>query len=140
MITYKPNVPMSDVRPDVSYQSSVMDGFSFTHIGSSDHGDIIALDRDITILLDSTKVQQPVFQQVISEMLSQVRTSMSSVFDGYSDDQLLTAIKSRYLQAPCEIQAWSDWLQNNLQSIYDSLPKPEPVIDPVSNPEPPSNA
>jgi hypothetical protein len=46
-------------------------------------------------------------------------SSIQSQMDQMSDDQILDTIKSRHLQSPSELLAWSEYLIDQAKSIED---------------------
>lgn len=72
----------------------------------------VSLCRDIALVLDQKKAASYGLDAAINEMLSRVRQApLSDSYSGLSDDDLISVIKSRYIQAPCELLQWSEWLE-----------------------------
>lgn len=67
-----------------------------------------------------------------------------------TDEQLMTICKSRFIQSPSELLAWSDYLNANYASVLASIqqkkqksdePTPEPAPEPTPEPSPtPTNS
>lgn len=101
------------------YQPSPLDDFMFQPHDVDIQGNTsVSLCRDIALVLDQKKAASYGLDAAINEMLSRVRQApLSDSYVGLSDDDLISVIKSRYIQAPCELLQWSEWLENNLSSI-----------------------
>lgn len=101
------------------YQPSPLDDFMFQPHDVDIQGNTsVSLCRDIALVLDQKKAASYGLDAAINEMLSRVRQApLSDSYSGLSDDDLISVIKSRYIQAPCELLQWSEWLENNLSTI-----------------------
>lgn len=101
------------------YQPSPLDDFMFQPHDVDIKGNTsVSLCRDIALVLDQKKAASYGLDAALNEMLSRVRQApLSDSYSGLSDDDLISVIKSRYIQAPCELLQWSEWLENNLSSI-----------------------
>lgn len=101
------------------YQPSPLDDFIFQPHDVDIKGNTsVSLCRDIALVLDQKKAASYGLDAAINEMLSRVRQApLSDSYSGLSDDDLIGVIKSRYIQAPCELLQWSEWLENNLSAI-----------------------
>lgn len=101
------------------YQPSPLDDFMFQPHDVDIKGNTsVSLCRDIALVLDQKKAASYGLDAAINEMLSRVRQApLSDSYAGLSDDDLISVIKSRYIQAPSELLQWSEWLENNLSSI-----------------------
>ena len=126
------------------YQPSPLDDFMFQPHDVDIKGNTsVSLCRDIALVLDQKKAASYGLDAAINEMLSRVRQApLSDSYSGLSDDDLIGVIKSRYIQAPCELLQWSEWLENNLSAIEQAAIEKaglevEPV-DPVQPTEPPT--
>lgn len=126
------------------YQPSPLDDFMFQPHDVDIKGNTsVSLCRDIALVLDQKKAASYGLDAAINEMLSRVRQApLSDSYSGLSDDDLISVIKSRYIQAPSELLQWSEWLENNLSAIEQAAIEKaglevEPV-DPVQPTEPPT--
>lgn len=101
------------------YQPSPLDDFMFQPHDVDIKGNTsVSLCRDIALVLDQKKAASYGLDAAINEMLSRVRQApLSDSYAGLSDDDLISVIKSRYIQSPSELLQWSEWLENNLSSI-----------------------
>lgn len=108
-------------------------------------GDVcVCLVRDIAILLNQKLLTSQAMAGVVQSILSGVRTSaISDQFAGLSDDELISVIKSRYVQAPSELLQWSEWLEQNLTSLSEEVQnviKAKSLADEPQVQEPPSGS
>ena len=119
----------TDIKPTPRIRHSVECSFLFqetpqiqfmtTEDHLNDDGNVcLCLVRDIAILLNQKLLTSQAMAGVVQSILSNVRTSaISDQFVGLSDDELISVIKSRYVQAPSELLQWSEWLEQNLTSL-----------------------
>lgn len=121
-----------DKSINVPYQPSSLDGFLFQpHEVGTDGHTTLALRRDISLVLDQKKAASYGLDTAINEMLSRVRQApLSDAYSRLSDDELISVIKSRYIQAPSELLQWSEWLENNLTAIEQAAIDKANSVDP----------
>ncbi len=121
------------------YQPSPLDDFIFQPHDVDIKGNTsVSLCRDIALVLDQKKAASYGLDAAINEMLSRVRQApLSDSYSGLSDDDLISVIKSRYIQAPCELLQWSEWLENNLSAIEQAaIEKADLEVEPVDPVQP----
>lgn len=121
------------------YQPSPLDDFMFQPHDVDIKGNTsVSLCRDIALVLDQKKAASYGLDAAINEMLSRVRQApLSDSYSGLSDDDLISVIKSRYIQAPCELLQWSEWLENNLSAIEQAaIEKADLEVEPVDPVQP----
>ena len=80
----------------------------------------VAFRNDISLLFNQQRLEKVLGKDGLKKFFDNL-SSRSSAFSDLrkkvSDDDLASMCKSRYLQSPSEILAWSDYLNN----CYDSL-------------------
>lgn len=72
---------------------------------------------------------------ILNDRFSGVSESASSALDGFSDEEKLKVLKSRYCQSPSEIENFSNFINENFESLVsdmtaaqtDSSPEPSPA-------------
>lgn len=96
------------------YHGSPLDAFIFDKVPVDD-GEMIRVTRDVYILLNQKRITSQSLEAAAQAILANVRTgSLSDKFSNLSDSDLLSCIKSRYIQAPCELLDWSAYLESQL--------------------------
>lgn len=90
------------------------------------NGDKIqAISSDIEILLAlqrGAKIDEALASEILSRMSKQT-DSIQELFDQASDDDLLSSIKSRYIQTPAELEQYIDYLNSQ------NIPVPEEIVE-----------
>lgn len=72
---------------------------------------------DVGILLSQDRLSREL-GPVLDSIVSTVRSGdLSDKYAGLSDDDLIRTVKSRYIQAPCEVRDWSAYLVSELQAL-----------------------
>lgn len=125
----------------VPYQFTPLDSFRTQVVASDGEHNVVAFVRDVALLLDQKAINSKGLESVVNTLLSNVRTSsVADHFSGLSDNELISVIKSRYIQAPCELLAWSEWLENNITELSEAAQKAledrQKPVEPEPEPEP----
>lgn len=112
---------MTDMRVSTFYTASPLMQFMATYNGESSKGSCYALTRDIGLLLDNKRITDKSLQAVLESIIDGARSSaVSDQFAGLSDDELISVVKSRFIQSPCELLEWSEWLESNITSLSEA--------------------
>lgn len=132
---------------------SLIESYLFVTRKSSETGkEYIKRIDDIAFLLEAEKKKKLSPETLSSIAESMNNAGMSSAYDSIksklTDKQLLSLVKSRHLQAPCELVAWSSWLnaqaRDVVQRFADALdskipksPEPEKIqkVEVVNSPK-----
>lgn len=92
---------------------------------------------DIYLLLNQRRLDKLIgtdsFNNWVTSMMPK-SDSLAQLRSKCTDEQLMAICKSRYIQSPSQLLAWSEYLNANYGAIVDSLNAPEPA--PESAPEP----
>lgn len=91
--------------------------------------EIQSISSDIEILLAmqrGTKVDEALASEILARMSKQTDT-IQELFDQASDEDLLSSIKSRYIQTPAELEQYIDYLESQ------GAPVPEEIQESVSD-------
>nr|DAT95512.1 MAG TPA: hypothetical protein [Microviridae sp.] len=131
-------------EPDVTLEELPTERFRFERCGESDDPDCpIRIRSDVSMLLhaaDMAKKYGSGFVQSMIDMRRPKSSALQSQMDQMTDVQILDTIKSRHLQSPSELIAWSEYLTAQAEEIEKeaellSLEKQaEPVVvDPSSS-------
>lgn len=92
---------------------------------------IIHFGSDICILLNQRRLGRE-FSEIADDIMSRVHSGdISDQFSGLSDDDILSCVKSRYIQSPSEVKDWTTYLMSELERIGQSF---EPSSDSSSEP------
>ena len=120
------------------YQPSLIDNFLFQEVSDGVEKSY-TLTSDIYMLFNQKRLDKLTSQALIQhfELMSQRDSSLASLRSKLTDDQLVRFVKSRYIQSPGELLAWSNYLVSLYGEDYakfQELTQPkQPVPD---EPEP----
>ena len=108
-------------EPDIVLEELPTEPFRFEKVGTEDN-EAIRIRSDVSMLLhaaDMSKKYGTGFVRSMIEMRRPKSSSLQSQMDQMSDAQILDTIKSRHLQSPSELIAWSEYLIDQAKSIED---------------------
>lgn len=111
----------SSSEPDIVLEELPTEPFRFEQIGTED-STAIRIRSDVSMLLhaaDMSKKYGTGFVQSMIEMHRPKSSGLQSQMDHMSDAQILDTVKSRHLQSPSELIAWSEYLIDQAKSIED---------------------
>lgn len=111
----------SSSEPDIVLEELPTEPFRFEKVGTEDN-EAIRIRSDVSMLLhaaDMAKKYGTGFVKSMIEMRRPKSSSLQSEMDLMSNDQILDTIKSRHLQSPSELIAWSEHLIDQAKSIED---------------------
>lgn len=127
---YRECTPVREVRicpicassePDVVLEELPTEPFRFETVGV-EANEAVRIRSDVSMLLhaaDMAKKYGTGFVKSMVEMRRPKSSGLQSEMDLMSDDQILDTIKSRHLQSPSELIAWSEYLLDQAKSIED---------------------
>lgn len=107
--------------PDIVLEELPTESFRFEKIGTEEN-EAIRIRSDVSMLLhaaDMAKKYGTGFVQSMVDMRRPKSSTLQSQMDQMSDAQILDTIKSRHLQSPSELIAWSEYLIEQAKSIED---------------------
>lgn len=100
----------------------------------ADGSDVVFLDSDVSLLFNQERLNETLGRDGIKhffDSLSSRSVPLTELRSKISDDDLASICKSRYLQQPSEILAWSEYLNNNyselLSQISDRISSSAPI-------------
>lgn len=111
----------SSSEPDIVLEELPTEPFRFEKIGTEEN-EFIRIRSDVSMLLhaaDMAKKYGTGFVQSMIDMRRPKSSALQSQMDQMSDAQILDTIKSRHLQSPSELIAWSEYLIDQAKSIED---------------------
>lgn len=82
----------------------------------ADGSDVVFLDSDVSLLFNQERLNETLGRDGIKhffDSLSSRSVPLTELRSKISDEDLASICKSRYLQHPSEILAWSEYLNNN---------------------------
>nr|DAK85194.1 MAG TPA: hypothetical protein [Microviridae sp.] len=108
-------------EPDIVLEELPTEPFRFEKVGTEEN-EVIRIRSDVSMLLhaaDMAKKYGPGFVQSVIDMRRPKTSVIQSQMDQMSDAQILDTIKSRHLQSPSELLAWSEYLVDQAKAIED---------------------
>lgn len=106
-------------EPDIVLEELPTEPFRFEKVGSEED-EFIRIRSDVSMLLhaaDMAKKYGTGFVQSMIDMRRPKSSALQSQMDQMSDAQILDTIKSRHLQSPSELIAWSEYLVEQAKDI-----------------------
>lgn len=92
-----------------------VDGEEYIHYGT-----------DIAVLLNQQRLSKELVPIAESVFNSARSAELSDDYKDLSDEDILSCIKSRYIQAPCEVQDWTKYLLSELDALVAARAASEP--------------
>lgn len=106
-------------EPDIVLEELPTEPFRFEKIGTEDN-EAVRIRSDVSMLLhaaDMTKKYGTNFVQSMIDMRRPKSSSIQAQMDQMSDAQILDTVKSRHLQSPSELIAWSEYLMEQAKDV-----------------------
>lgn len=106
-------------EPDIVLEELPTEPFRFEKIGTEEN-EAIRIRSDVSMLLhaaDMAKKYGTGFVQSMIDMRRPKSSTLQSQMDQMSDAQILDTIKSRHLQSPSELIAWSEYLVEQAKDV-----------------------
>lgn len=129
---YRKCEPIREVRlcpicassePDVVLEELPTEPFRFEKVGT-DENELIRVRSDVSMILhaaDMAKKYGTGFVQSMIDMRRPRSSALQSQMDQMSDAAILDTIKSRHLQSPSELIAWSEYLVEQAKDIEQEV-------------------
>lgn len=108
-------------EPDIVLEELPTEPFRFEKVGTEEN-EVVRVRSDVSMLLhaaDMAKKYGSGFVQSMIDMRRPKSSAIQSQMDQMSDAQILDTIKSRHLQSPSELLAWSEYLVDQAKAIED---------------------
>lgn len=125
--------------PDaVFYQPPIYDALLVEH---NEELDVTAVNNDIYLLLNQNRLSalgEDNVKKILDSIASQ-STAMSELRKKVSDSDLLSFCKSRYIQTPCELRAWSNYLNTEMSDLVQKYADEHKDDKPDDKPDVPSS-
>ena len=106
-------------EPDIVLEELPTEPFRFEKIGTEE-SEAIRIRSDVSMLLhaaDMAKKYGTGFVQSMIDMRRPKSSALQSQMDQMSDAAILDTVKSRHLQSPSELLAWSEYLVEQAKDI-----------------------
>lgn len=129
---------------------NVVDNLCVNYQKLADGSDVVFLDSDVSLLFNQERLNETLGRDGIKhffDSLSSRSVPLTELRSKISDEDLVSICKSRYLQQPSEILAWSEYLNNNYSDLLSQIsdrasssvsnddPKPSEIDSSSSNNE-----
>ncbi len=127
-IGYRMYEPVRDVQicpvcasssPDIVLETLPAEQFRFEKIGTEEN-EAVRIRSDVSMLLHAVDMAKKYGTNFVQSMIDRRRPKSSAIqsqMDEMSDAQILDTIKSRHLQSPSELIAWSEYLTEQAKEI-----------------------
>ena len=76
---------------------------------------------DVKLLFNQQRLVEQIGLDSVRNWLSSMGTPQSMSTANFSDEQLLTFVKSRYVQAPSDMLKWSEFLNNSATELLNDF-------------------
>lgn len=121
------------------YAPTPVDEFTFEKVCESGSDDSITLTSDIAMLFNQQRLDRCSKDALLQyfDGIARTNTAFSELRSKLNDDQLISIVKSRYLQSPSELLAYSESLVHEYGVELASLAQHasvDPPSEPSSNP------
>lgn len=110
-------------EPDIVLEELPTEPFRFEKIGTEEN-EAIRIRSDVSMLLhaaDMAKKYGTGFVQSMIDMRRPKSSALQSQMDQMSDADILDTVKSRHLQSPSELIAWSEYLVEQAKDIEQEV-------------------
>lgn len=108
-------------EPDIVVEELPTERFRFEYCGEPDDPEAsVRIRSDVSMLLHATDMANKYGQNFVQSMINLRKPKSSAIqeaMDKMSDAQILDTIKSRHLQSPSELIAWSEYLTEQAKSV-----------------------
>lgn len=112
---FKPyNISSKDLRQSEFLENSPVNEFCFERLEVNGN-EVVTLTSDIYMLFNQQRLDRMSKDRLLAyfENLSVTNPKMSELRSKLSDDQLCSFVKSRFIQSPSELMAWSQYLMSS---------------------------
>lgn len=108
------NISSKDLRQSEFLENSPVNEFCFDRLDVNGK-EIVTLTSDICMLFNQQRLDRMSKDRLLSyfENLSVNEPKMRELRSKLSDDQLCSFVKSRFIQSPSELMAWSQYLMSS---------------------------
>lgn len=108
-------------EPNIVLEELPTESFRFEKVGTEEN-EAVRIRSDVSMLLHAADMAKKYGTGFVKSMIDLHRpksSGLQSEMDLMSDAQILDTIKSRHIQSPSELIAWSEYLIDQAKSIED---------------------
>lgn len=131
-----------DLKHTEIRQNEITDNFCSESIFSADGVEEVRIVDPIVMILNQERLDKVVGNSAAQSFIDSFRNQKTDPFaelrSKCSDEDLAFMIKSRHLQAPCEILAWATHMKNNMDYFTSEVQKLIEAQTPTESIEPQS--
>lgn len=108
------NISSKDLRQSEFLENSPVNEFCFERLEVNGN-EVVTLTSDIYMLFNQQRLDRMSKDRLLAyfESLSVTDPKMGELRSKLSDDQLCSFVKSRFIQSPSELMAWSQYLMSS---------------------------
>lgn len=106
-------------EPDITLEELPTEPFRFEKNGTEENN-YIRIRSDVSMLLHAVDMAKKYGAGFVQSMIDMRRPKSSAIqaqMDQMSDAQILDTVKSRHLQSPSELIAWSEYLMEQAKDV-----------------------
>lgn len=130
---FKPyNISSKDLRQSEFLENSPVNEFCFERLEVNGN-EVVTLTSDICMLFNQQRLDRMSKDRLLAyfENLSVTDPKMSELRSKLSDDQLCSFVKSRFIQSPSELMAWSQYLMSSQDEMIAAAAAEEQAKQPA---------
>jgi hypothetical protein len=102
----------------------------------TDEDGCIRMNSDVNLLMNAERIRNQIGEENYLNIVRSIQPSRSPYMRKLDDDELISTLKSRYLQSPAEVDAWMASLDQKYEDMVAEI-KAAAVDPPVSvDPQP----
>ena len=135
---FKPyNISSKDLRQSEFLENSPVNEFCFERLEVNGN-EVVTLTSDIYMLFNQQRLDRMSKDRLLAyfENLSVTDPKMSELRSKLSDDQLCSFVKSRFIQSPSELMAWSQYLMSSQDEMIAAAAAEKQAEQSASTEEP----
>lgn len=134
MDEFKPyNVSAKELKQSEFLESSPVNEFCFERLELNGE-EVVTLTSDIYMLFNQQRLDKMTKDRLLAyfENLSVNEPKMCELRSKLSDDQLCSFVKSRFIQSPSELMAWSQYLMSSQDEMIAAVAAEQQTGQPAS--------
>lgn len=122
-----------DIANSAIREASILDHFEDILISPDDGAEYTVLHDDIYMLFNQQRLSKILSPIELSNYIESLNNrSLNSLKSNFTDEQLFQFIKSRHIQSPSELLAWSQYLADNYEEVVNEINSQLPSSDSVT--------